>query len=124
MSVERAADHPTFEIAGNTVTSFAAPARGSTETALFRTDLPAGGSLPPHRHDHFDVFVLLEGGATMHIGDTATQVEAGDAVVVPTGELHWLEAGSSGASLVVTMVAGTRFIREDDGTETVLPWLS
>ncbi len=43
MPVERAADHPTFEIGGNVVTSLAAPARGADEAALFRIHLPPGG---------------------------------------------------------------------------------
>ena len=42
MPVERATDHPTFELAGNHVTSLAAPSRGSEEVALFRTELPRG----------------------------------------------------------------------------------
>ena len=124
MPVERASEHPTFEIAGNIVTSLAAPSRGSSETALFRTEVPAGGGLPPHRHDHFDVFIVLEGGVTMHIGDETTEVGTGDSVVVPTGELHWLEAGAAGATIVVTMVAATRLIREDDGTVIDPPWVN
>lgn len=124
MPVERAADHPTFEIAGNTVTSYAAPSRSSDETALFRTELPAGGGLPPHRHDHFDVFVVLEGSGTVHIADDAIDIAPGDSVVIPTGELHWLEAGPLGASIVVTMVAATKLIREDDGTVLDPPWVN
>jgi quercetin dioxygenase-like cupin family protein len=64
MPIERAADHPTFELGGNAITSLAAPARGSDETALFRIDLPAGGALPAHHHDHFDVFTVAAGSAT------------------------------------------------------------
>ena len=64
MPVERAADHPTFEIGGNAVTSFAAPARGAKEAALFQIELPPGGGLPPHRHDHFDVFTVTAGGGS------------------------------------------------------------
>src|SRR5437762_4488437 len=33
MPVERAHDHPTFELGGNAVTSLAAPGRGATEAA-------------------------------------------------------------------------------------------
>ena len=83
MPIERAADHPTFELGGNAITSLAAPARGSDETALFRIDLPAGGALPAHHHDHFDVFTVTAGSATMHIGEDEGPVVAGDAVVVP-----------------------------------------
>ena len=94
MPVERADDHPTFEIGGNTVTSYAAPARGSEETALFRIDLPPGSGLPPHRHDHFDVFTLVEGTGELHLGDDIHGLVPGDSAVIPTGELHWLVAGS------------------------------
>src|SRR3954463_16656735 len=97
MPIERAADHPTFELGGNAITSLAAPSRGSDETALFRIDLPAGGALPAHHHDHFDVFTVTAGSATMHIGDDESQISAGDAVVVPAEIVHWLEAGAGGA---------------------------
>jgi len=124
MPVERAADHPTFEIGGNAVTSFAAPARGAEEAALFRIELPPGGGLPPHRHDHFDVFTVTAGGGAMHLGDEVSAILAGDSVVVPPDELHWLVAGDDGATIVVTMLAGTKLIREDDGTVVVPPWVS
>ena len=83
MPVERAPDHPTFEIGGNAVTSFAAPDRGSAETALFRIDLPAGGGLPGHRHDHYDVFAVTDGGGAVHLDDDVYEVTAGDSVVIP-----------------------------------------
>lgn len=124
MPVEHAADHPRFELGGNTVTSFAAPGRGSDETALFRVDLPPASALLPHHHDHFDVFTVTAGGGEMHLGDEVSTIAAGDAVVVPPGEVHWVVAGPEGASIVVTMVAGTSLIREDDGSRTVPPWVS
>jgi quercetin dioxygenase-like cupin family protein len=122
--IERADDHPTFELGGNAITSLAAPARGSDESALFRIDLPAGGGLPAHHHDHFDVFTVIAGSATMHIGDDESEVVAGDAVVVPPETVHRLTAGADGASLVVTMLAHTKLIREDDGTVVVPPWVA
>jgi quercetin dioxygenase-like cupin family protein len=123
MSVERAADHPTFDLGGNTVTSLAAPARGATEAALFRIALPASSSLPRHYHDHLDVFVVETGGGTVHIGDDSYEIQPGDSVVVPVGAWHHFEAGRQGATLAVTMLAGTRLVRED-GTEGVPPWVS
>jgi quercetin dioxygenase-like cupin family protein len=124
MPVERAADHPTFEIGGNAVTSFAAPARGAEEAALFRIELPAGGGLPPHRHDHFDVFTVTAGGGAVHLEDEVSTLAIGDSVVVPPDTLHWLVAGDDGATIVVTMLAGTKLIREDDGSVVVPPWVS
>jgi quercetin dioxygenase-like cupin family protein len=124
MSVERAPDHPTFELGGNTVTSLAAPSRGATDAALFRTELPPGGSLPAHHHDHLDVFVVQAGDLTVFIDDESFELSPGDSVVVPTGAVHHLEAGEQGATIVVTMLAGTTMFREDDGTAILPPWVS
>jgi quercetin dioxygenase-like cupin family protein len=118
--VERADDHPTFELGGNTVTSLAAPSRGADEAALFRIAVPPGGGLPAHHHDHLDVFAVEAGGGTFHIDD---ELSAGDSVVVPVGAVHYLEAGDAGATIVVTMLAGTKLVRDDDGTEIVPPWV-
>ncbi len=122
MPVERSADHPTFELGGNAITSFAAPARGSQEIALYRAEVPPGGGLPPHTHDHFDVFTVVAGGGVFHLGDDTVEVAVGDSVVVPIGVRHFLEAGSEGASIIVSMLAGTRLIR-DDGSEAVPEWV-
>jgi quercetin dioxygenase-like cupin family protein len=122
MPIERAAEHPTFELGGNTITSFAAPARGSDEVALYRADVPPGAGLPPHRHDHFDVFTVVAGGATFHLGDETIELATGDSAVVPIGVRHYLEAGPEGASIVVAMLPGTKLIR-DDGSEIVPDWV-
>jgi quercetin dioxygenase-like cupin family protein len=124
MPFEAAGDHPTFEIGGNTVTSLAAPSRGSEESALFRIDLPPGGALPAHRHDHFDVFTMTAGHGVFHLDDAEHPMTVGDSAIVPIGSLHWLEAGEEGASILVTMVAGTKLIRDADGVEMVPPWVS
>lgn len=123
MPVESSQEHPTFELGGNTITSYAAPSRGADEAAIFRIDMPAGGRLPRHHHDHFDVFVVAVGDGTAHLGDTQTKVVEGDSVVVPTGEWHFFVAGENGASLVVTMLGGTKQFRED-GSVIVPPWVS
>ena len=122
MPVERADDHPTFELGGNTITSLAGPSSGAEESVLFRTVVPPGGALPKHHHDHLDVFTVERGSGTVHIDDEATMISEGDSVVVPTGAWHSFAAGENGATLVVTMLAGTRMIRED-GSETVPPWV-
>ena len=64
------------------------------------------------------------GGGTFHIDDASFELAAGDSVVVPVGAVHYLEAGDDGASIVVTMLAGTTLVRADDGSEIVPPWVS
>lgn len=124
MSVERAHEHPSFELGGNTITSLAAPSRGAREAALFRIDVPAAGGLPPHHHDHLDVFAVESGTGTVHIDDDSFDLVAGDSVVVPAGAVHHLEAGDDGVTIVVTMLAGTKLVRADDGSVIVPPWVS
>lgn len=123
MPVEPAAEHPTFSLGTTTITSFAAPSRGADEVAQYRADLPPGGGLPPHHHDHQDVFTVVEGSGTFHIDDETFELGVGDCAVVPIGAVHYLEAGPRGASIMVTMLAGTKLIRAD-GSETVPPWVS
>jgi len=123
MPVERAAEHPSFELGGNSITSYAAPARGADEAALFRIDVPAGGGLPRHHHDHLDVFVVEAGAGTFHLGEETIELAEGDSVVVPIGDWHHFVAGPDGAAIVVTMLAGTKLVRED-GSEVVPPWVS
>jgi len=122
MPIERAADHPTFELGDNTITSFAAPARGAYEAALYRVDLPPGGGLPPHRHDHLDVFTVVAGGGLVHLDQEAFDLGPGDAAVVPAGVRHYLEAGPEGTAIVVAMFPGTKLIR-DDGSGSVPDWV-
>ena len=68
MPVVRASDGPRFDLQGNTITSFAAPASGAAETIMYRLSVPAGNATPPHRHDHEEVFTLSEGSLAMELG--------------------------------------------------------
>ena len=124
MPIERAEEHPNFELGGNTITSFAAPSRGAHEAALFRIVVPPGGGLPAHHHDHLDVFAVESGEGTFHIDGESFQLAIGDSVVVPTGAVHFLEAGDDGVTIVVTMLARTKLVRADDGSVLVPPWVS
>jgi quercetin dioxygenase-like cupin family protein len=122
--IERAEEHPTFELGGNTITSLAAPSRGAHEAALFRIEVPPGGGLPAHHHDHLDVFAVESGSGTFHIDGESFDLVTGDSVVVPTGAVHHLEANDAGVTIVVTMLAGTKLVRADDGSVLVPPWVS
>ena len=62
MPIERAADHPPSR-SGDSGSRVPTPARRSDETTFYRADLHRGRS-PRHRHDHFDVFLVVAGRAT------------------------------------------------------------
>jgi quercetin dioxygenase-like cupin family protein len=121
MPVSRSVDSPKFQLNDASVTGLMAPSSGSTECILYRVQMPAGVGLPPHRHDHEDVFTVTEGSGTVHIDDETHDLAPGDTVAVPTGALHWVVPGDDGCTIVVTMLAGTLFIRPD-GSSSVPPW--
>jgi quercetin dioxygenase-like cupin family protein len=125
MPVARSSDHRIFEVIESTrdvtVTGLASPSRGATEILMYRIDLAPGAALPPHRHDHEEVFHLLSGTLTSVQGGERIAVRAGDAVMIPPSVLHSAQAGPDGAVLLVAMREGTRTIRPD-GASSVPPW--
>jgi quercetin dioxygenase-like cupin family protein len=123
--VARSSDHPTFAVTGSTenvtVTGLASPSRGATEILLYRIDLGPSAALPPHHHDHEEVFHLLSGTLTSVQAGERIAVGPGDAVMIPPNVLHHAQAGPHGAALLVAMRQGTRTIHLD-GTSTIPPW--
>jgi mannose-6-phosphate isomerase-like protein (cupin superfamily) len=69
-------------------------------------DADAGWEGKPHDHaesDHEEVYVLVEGSATVRLGDASEEVSlaVGDAVRVDPGTRRQFVAGDDGAVLVV-----------------------
>ncbi len=121
MPVARSSDDPTFDMSGNTITALASPTRGAAETIMYRIDLRAGGALPPHRHDHEEVFHLVSGSMTSVLEGVEHAVEPGDTVIIPAGTLHHGFTGDEDARMLVAMPVGTLFIREGE-EGSVPPW--
>jgi quercetin dioxygenase-like cupin family protein len=64
------------------------------------------GSEAPHRHLAHDLTILvLRGGGTLTLAGRATDLRAGDAAVVPRGEVHWF--ARRGHAPAVSLVAFT-----------------
>ena len=74
-----AADAPTFDLPGCTVTGLAAPSRGSTQTSVWTLALEAGFPPQLHHMDQEEVFVAVAGAAVATLGDDQVHVAAGDA---------------------------------------------
>ena len=55
--------------------------------------LPAGKTFRPHYHEDLqEIFVIMRGAARMTIDDETAELAAGDAVSIPVGTLHSMEA--------------------------------
>jgi quercetin dioxygenase-like cupin family protein len=85
MNVIRSSDAPVFEAGDTTVTAYASPSRGSTETSLWRLELAPGSISPLHQLDREEVFLGLEGEMEATVDGVATRVGPGDCLIVPAG---------------------------------------
>lgn len=59
---------------------------------------------PPHRHTRYDIMVtLVRGKGTLHIGDRALPMQAGDSSFITKGTPHYfVNAGAEPAAALVT----------------------
>jgi len=98
MPVLTAPAAPTHDLGGARFTSLATPSRGATDTAVWKVEILPGTPATPHALTREEVFVVLEGKASVRIAGNAGQAEAGDAIVVPPGtEFELANAGTIGS---------------------------
>lgn len=55
----------------------------------------------PHRHDRMEWALCLSGYGTVWVGEVEYSVEEGDSVLVPSGELHWMDPAAGEKPLVM-----------------------
>jgi mannose-6-phosphate isomerase-like protein (cupin superfamily) len=57
--------------------------------SLAEARLPAGGRTTPHYHQATEeIYYILQGRAEMRVGVDTREVELGDAIAIPPGQLH------------------------------------
>jgi len=121
MHVTRAADAPTFELAGIRFTAFASPALGSPETCVWRLSVDVGVEGQPHTLDHDEVFVVLDG--RVRLTPDGPELTAGDAAVVRSGEpIALANTGTGPASIQVAIRAGFTATMADGTVVGTPPW--
>jgi quercetin dioxygenase-like cupin family protein len=64
-------------------------ADGAPNLAIRRFVLAPGASVPRHTNEIEHEQYVIEGGYTVGIGEDEYELEAGDAVFVPSGVVHW-----------------------------------
>ncbi|MEF8813941.1 MAG: cupin domain-containing protein [Halovenus sp.] len=62
---------------------------GADDVALRRFTLAADGEVPRHTNDVEHVQYVVSGEYVVGLGDTEHTVQAGDAIHVPAGAVHW-----------------------------------
>src|SRR5690348_6559357 len=83
MAVIPAPAAPTHSLGAALFTSLATPSRGSRETAVWRVEIAPHTPATPHSLTREEVFVVLDGVASVVLDGRQSSASAGDAIVVP-----------------------------------------
>jgi quercetin dioxygenase-like cupin family protein len=67
---------------------------------------PTGAALPSHWHSFTEYTVLLSGKATFTVDGKATELSAGDFIVIPAKVHHKLNCGAPAECILITRRAG------------------
>ena len=103
-------------------TSLATPSRGSQETAVWRVEIAPGTPATPHSLTREEVFVVLDGEATVEIDGVRQSARPGDAIVVPAKvELALANEGDQPLRLLCCLPVGGQG-RIADGDPFTPPW--
>ena len=121
MPVIRPARAAVHQVHGSTFSSFVAPSRGSTQLCAWRLQVPAGLTGAAHRPTREEVLLLLAGELTITLDGTATDLAAGDVVLVPAGSELRVDGGTTDATAWVTTTPGLEAVMAD-GSRITPPW--
>ena len=65
---------------------------GSEDVILVMNEIEPEMEPAPHAHEGFDQMALIiSGRAIYHIGEDAHRVGPGSVMLIPAGEIHWIE---------------------------------
>ncbi|HTU30720.1 MAG TPA: cupin domain-containing protein [Solirubrobacteraceae bacterium] len=106
MPIYSPADAEPFEVHGSRFESFVSSARGAHSLCAWRLVVAPGSEGVTHRPSHEEVFLILDGEATVVIDGAAATVRAGDVVHVPAGSELTINGGPAGATIWVTTTVG------------------
>ena len=122
MPVIAAPAGPTHELGATKFTSLATPSLGSQRTSVWQVEIPAGEAPTPHELTDEEIFVVLEGAATVTIDGAASSAGVGDAIVVPPGVPFALgNAGAQALRLLCCLPVGGQAVLPG-GEPFTPPW--
>src|ERR1700755_2631645 len=102
--------------------SLATPSRGATDTSVWKVEILPGTPATPHSLTREEVFVVLEGAASLRLASNKPRAAAGDAIVVPAdAEFELANAGAGPLRLLCCLPVGGQ-ARLPDGSTFTPPW--
>ncbi|HEU4331969.1 MAG TPA: cupin domain-containing protein [Lapillicoccus sp.] len=122
MPVITAPPDTTHTLGSTRFTSLATPSRGSQETSVWRVEIAPRTPATPHSLTREEVFVVLDGEATVEIDGVGDAARPGDAIVVPAGvEFALANDGDQPLRLLCCLPVGGQG-RIADGDPFTPPW--
>ena len=122
MAVIPAPAEATHTLGSTHFTSLATPSRGSAETAVWRVEIAPGTPATPHSLTREEVFVVLDGEASVQIDGVVGKARPGDAIVVPADvEFALANDGEQPLRLLCCLPVGGQG-RIADGDPFTPPW--
>jgi quercetin dioxygenase-like cupin family protein len=112
----------THELPGTRFTSLATPSRGSVETAVWQVEIEPGTQPAPHSLTREEVFVVLDGTASVEIGGVAGSASTGDAIAVPPDTTFVLANGGDDTLRLLCCLPVGGQARMGDGEPFTPPW--
>ncbi|MFD8530273.1 cupin domain-containing protein [Streptosporangium canum] len=115
MTVIRHAESRRTETPNAVMTTLASPTQGGSGQVVWRVDMRPGQAGPLHAIDTEQVWTVLEGGATVELGDEKLTVGPGDTLVLPADVPRRLTSDpAAGLAAIVVAPAGMRAYVIDD----------
>lgn len=122
MPVLPAPGTPTHDLGTARFTSLATPSRGTTDVSIWQVEIAVGAPATPHSLTREEVFVVLDGAASVSLAGERSTARPGDAIVVPAGiDLELTNAGDAPLRLLCCLPVGG-MARLADGTTFTPPW--
>jgi quercetin dioxygenase-like cupin family protein len=121
MPILRAAQAPRFDLDGFHFLGFTSPSRGATELCTWQLEIDPGASSDPHRLDHEEVFLPLQGTFSVVLDGETIELSPGDACTVPAHCLLQVANPSHEAACALVCIAAGFSARSADGREIGTP---
>jgi quercetin dioxygenase-like cupin family protein len=107
---------------GSWFTQLAAPSRGSVSTSVWQVEIEPGTPAAPHQVTKEEIFVVLNGCASVTIAGESTSATVGDAIVVPADTDFALENNGGEALRLLCVLPVGGQASTPDGVVFTPPW--
>jgi quercetin dioxygenase-like cupin family protein len=105
-----------------TMRTYASPAHGGVDLAVWRTEMAPAARGPLHSVDTDQVLIVVEGELSLELDGTIHRLAAGDSALLPAGAVRRASNESARALITVTASAPCAHAQVGEGDPVPVPW--